>query len=154
MSDFDLNPPLVNRNDLIPGAVGLFNNLQWNLGRIFRDEHQRALPMQILMGLAMMLVLAALIVTSIVASFFFNVIGSEVVGGLGTLIALLTWTYLTGCLISLCGEIAVATDDWPAKRPPAVALNPTRVNTPVYDVPPEEKQQIVAPMRNIDRKSD
>jgi len=76
-----------------------------------------------------------------------------VYGGLGTVIALLTWTYLTGCLVSLCAEIAVATDDWLAKRPPAVALNPTPVNTPVHEVPLEEKKQIVAPLRDAGPKS-
>src|SRR5258708_40131090 len=43
-------------------------------------------------------------------------------GSLGTVIGLLTWTYLTGCVISLCAEIAVAMNDWLEKRPPAVAI--------------------------------
>src|SRR5258708_2245986 len=71
---------------LVYGAVGLFTNLQWNLSRIFRDERQRSLPIQILIGLVMMIMLAALIVTSIAASFFFNVVGSEVIGAQSPLI--------------------------------------------------------------------
>jgi hypothetical protein len=47
--------------------------------------------------------------------------------------------------VSLCAEIAVATDDWLAKRPP--------VNTPVHEVPPEEKNQIVASMRDAVEKT-
>ncbi len=31
---------------------------------------------------------------------------------------LLTWTYLTGALGSLCAEIGVATDDWLHRKPP------------------------------------
>lgn len=64
-------------------------------------------------------------------------------GSLGTVIGLLTWTYLTGCFISLCAEIAVATDDWLAKRPPAVTIVKQDVNKPLPEVPVSAQKQVV-----------
>lgn len=64
-------------------------------------------------------------------------------GSLGTVIGLLTWTYLMGCFISLCAEIAVATDDWLAKRPPAVTVVKPDVNKPLPEVPPSAQAQVV-----------
>jgi len=66
-------------------------------------------------------------------------------GSLGTVMALLTWTYLTGAFISLWGEIAVATDDWLSKRPPAVTIAAPVVNKPVHELTPEERQRSSAP---------
>ncbi len=202
---------------LVYGSVGLFTNLQRNLSRIFRDKHQRSLPMQILVGLIMMIALALLIIASIVVSTVFQAIGMEFVGqqspllaigaaliplaintfmffllfrmvprrkisrraiwpasllaafiweagknlfgwylanlanfglvygSLGTVVGLLTWTYLTGCLVSLCGEIAVATDDWLHRKPPAVAIVTPSVNKPADQVPPGAPELVVKP---------
>jgi membrane protein len=68
-----------------------------------------------------------------------------VYGSLGTVIGLLTWTYLTGCFISLCAEIAVATDDWLTKRPPAVAITPETTNKPADQVAPDAPELVVKP---------
>ncbi len=64
-------------------------------------------------------------------------------GSLGTVIGLLTWTYLTGCVISLCAEIAVAMNDWLEKRPPAVAIADPCVNKPLPEVPASAQKQVV-----------
>jgi membrane protein len=64
-------------------------------------------------------------------------------GSLGTVMGLLTWTYLTGCFISLCAEIAVATDDWLAKRPPAVTIVKPDVNKPLPEVPASAQDKVV-----------
>ncbi len=63
-------------------------------------------------------------------------------GSLGTVIGLLTWTYLTGCIISLCAEFAVATDDWLAKRAPAVATVDAPVNVPADQLPASEPGKV------------
>src|SRR5664279_775171 len=47
------------------GATGLFRNLQSSLSRIFRDKNQRALPMQILIGVIMIVGLGVLTTASI-----------------------------------------------------------------------------------------
>ncbi len=75
-----------------------------------------------------------------------------VYGSLGTVVGLLTWTYLTGCLISLCAEIAVATDDWRGQRPPAVAVVEPCVNKPINELSPDAKGQVVKVPTNADRK--
>jgi len=75
-----------------------------------------------------------------------------VYGSLGTVVGLLTWTYLTGCLISLCAEIAVATDDWMGQRPPAVAVAEPCVNKPINELPQDAKGQVVKVPTNADRK--
>ena len=64
-------------------------------------------------------------------------------GSLGTVIGLLTWTYLTGCLVSLCGELAVATEDWRTKQPPAIAVITLDVNKPANELPASAEGQIV-----------
>ncbi len=196
---------------LVYGGAGLFMNLQWNMSRIFRDEHQRIWPLQVLTGVLMMLSLALLIITSIVASTIFAIVSNKLLGtesflsktllgiaavalpltintlmftmlfrliprnkirwrallpaafiggigwelsknlfgwyvghlanfglmygSLGTVFGLLTWTYLTGCFISLCAEGAVATDDWLAKRPPAVVVQEPCINKPADELP-------------------
>jgi YihY family inner membrane protein len=66
-----------------------------------------------------------------------------VYGSLGTVIGLLTWTYLTGALISLCAEIAVATDDWLHRKPPAVAVVVPCVNKPANELPPDAPGQVL-----------
>jgi membrane protein len=201
---------------LIYGSVGLFTNLQFALSRIFRDKKQRLWPIQIMIGVIMLFVLASLIIVSVIASTVFSVLGGELFGqqspllvlgaglvplvldlsmfallfryvprrniawrpifvasligaliwelgkslfgwyatnlanfglmygSLGTVIALLTWTYLTGCLISICAEIAVATDDWLAKRPPAVAVVIPCVNKPADQLKPIGDQKLAA----------
>ncbi len=201
---------------LIYGSVGLFTNLQFDLSRIFRDQHQRSLPMQIVVGVLMLIVLASLLAMSLIASAVFSLVGPQLLGeqspllslgaallplalntvmfalmfryvprrniswrailpasilgafvwelgknlfgwyvanlanfglmygSLGTVIALLTWTYLTGCLISLCGEIAVTTDDWLAKRPPAVAVVVPCVNKPMDQLRSVGDQKLAA----------
>lgn len=209
---------------LIYGATGLFTNLQANLSRIFRDKQPRPWPVQVVIGVIMIAVLAVMILTSIVVSATYSVVGSVVVGeqsplttigaaliplsingllfllmfryiprrnigwrpmllgailaallwelaknlfgwyaanlanfglvygSLGTVVGLLTWTYLTGCLISLCAEIAVATDDWMGQRPPAVAVVEPCVNKPINELPPNTKGQVVKVATNADRK--
>ncbi|MBK8027328.1 MAG: YihY/virulence factor BrkB family protein [Chloroflexi bacterium] len=57
-----------------------------------------------------------------------------VYGSLGTVIGLLTWTYLTGCIVSLCAEIAVATEDWRTEQPPAVAVITPDLNVPANEL--------------------
>ena len=198
------------------GATGLFRNLQANLRRIFRDEKGRPLPIQILIGVIMMVVLAVLITASIVISAIFSAVGGEfihgqpallamggaliplainvslfalmfrmlprrkiswqailpaallgaiiweigknlfglyvanlanfglVYGSLGTVIGLLTWTYLTGCVVSLCAEIAVASEDWRTKQPPAIAVTtPDIINKPANELPADTEGQVV-----------
>src|SRR5437667_5397338 len=66
-----------------------------------------------------------------------------VYGSLGTVIGLLTWTYLTGALVSLCAEIAVATDDWLHRQPPAVAIAVPCVNKPANELPPDAPGQVI-----------
>lgn len=63
-------------------------------------------------------------------------------GSLGTVFGLLTWTYLTGCFISLCAEVAVATDDWLAKRPPAVVVAEPCTNKPADQLPPDAPNKV------------
>jgi membrane protein len=65
-----------------------------------------------------------------------------VYGSIGAVIGLLTWTYLTGCMVSLCGEIAVATDDWRNNRPRAVALHAPTTNKPASQLPSSLKAQV------------
>ncbi|MHB8626040.1 MAG: YihY/virulence factor BrkB family protein [Aggregatilineales bacterium] len=199
---------------LIYGSTGLFTNLQWGLSRIFRDKQQRVWPLQVLIGVLMMLTLGVLISATIIASTIFNIIGATIVGpqsillrvpaaliplaldallffmmyrlvpqrkiswkailpasllgalvwelaknlygwyvanlanfgavygSIGAVIGLLTWTYLTGCMVSLCGEIAVATDDWRNKRPRSVALNAPTTNKPTTQLPQSIKAQV------------
>ncbi|MCC7448740.1 MAG: YihY/virulence factor BrkB family protein [Anaerolineae bacterium] len=209
---------------LVYGATGLFTNLQANLSRIFRDKQPRLWPIQVVIGVIMIAVLAVMIMTSIVVSATFSAVGMAFVGdqsplmnigaalipltinvllfllmfrfipqrnigwrpmllgailaallwelaknlfgwyaanlanfglvygSLGTVVGLLTWTYLTGCLISLSAEIAVATDDWLGQRPPAVAVAEPCVNKPMNELPPEAKGQVVQVPTNADRK--
>jgi len=66
-----------------------------------------------------------------------------VYGSLGTVIGLLTWTYLTGCLVSLCAEIAVATEDWRTQQPPAIVLPAPDLNKPANEVPASMEGQVV-----------
>ncbi len=66
-----------------------------------------------------------------------------VYGSLGTVIGLLTWTYLTGALVSLCAEIAVATDDWLHRKPPAIAVVVPCVNKPANELPPVAPGQVL-----------
>jgi len=211
---------------LMYGSVGLFTHLQWNLSRIFRDEKKRTFIAQILLGLAMMLVLAVLTIISIVASVLFGQIGTQmmganspvttigealvpvaldalmfgllfrfvphrkiapqalwpaallagiawelskllfgwyvanlanfgvVYGSLGTVIGLLTWMYLTGCFVSLWGEVAVATDDWLARRAPAIAVKSAPINKSLPDITADEREHIAGPMRYTDRDLD
>lgn len=196
---------------LVYGAAGLFMNLQFNLSRIFRDKEQRSWPIQLIIGVLMLIALAILIIASIVVSGLFTVVGRTFLGdksplfnifvsisagvlpllidsamfimlfrlvpqrkiawralipgavlgavlwelsknlfgwyvvnlanfglmygSLGTVIGLLTWTYLTGCLISLCAEGSVATDDWFAKRAPAVTVAEPVINKPADELP-------------------
>src|SRR5579859_6949362 len=42
---------------LIYGSTGLFMNLQWSLSRIFRDNQQRIWPLQLVIGVIMILIL-------------------------------------------------------------------------------------------------
>ncbi len=63
-------------------------------------------------------------------------------GSLGTIMGLLSWTYLTGCFISLCAEGAVATDDWLAKRAPAVVVNEPCTNKPADELPPDAPNKV------------
>ena len=197
------------------GATGLFRNLQANLRRIFRDNKSRSLPIQILIGVIMMMGLAILITASIIISAIFGAVQGEFLqvppallaaggaliplainmimfalmfrlvprreiawrsilpaallgaliweigknlfglyvanlanfgilyGSLGTVIGLLTWTYLTGCLVSLCAEIAVATEDWRTEQPPAIAVTPLDLNKPANELPASAKGQVV-----------
>ncbi len=193
-------------------------SLQWNLSRIFRDKAQRSWPVQLVIGVLMLIGLALLIIVSIVVSALFTIVSTDVLGkqsalfgvmaglgavlipltidtlmftmllrlipqnkivwralipsailaavgwelsknlfgwyvvhlanfglmygSLGTVIGLLTWTYLTGCFISLCAEFAVATDDWLAKRPPAAAVAAPAANTPVDQLPTDAPGKI------------
>ncbi len=200
---------------LVYGAVGLFTNLQNHLSRIFRDKRARIWPVQILIGVVMMIALAVLVVASLLTSATFSAVSMEfigdespmlkvgaalvpltintimfflmfrlvprrkigrrsiwpaailaafiwevgknlfgwyvtnlanfglVYGSLGTVIGLLTWTYLTGALISLCAEIAVATDDWRRRKPPAVAVVVPCVNKPANELPPDAPGQVL-----------
>jgi YihY family inner membrane protein len=200
---------------LLYGATGLFRTLQGDLSRIFRDKRRRAWPLEVLIGVIMLLAMTVLIGASIVTSAIFSAVGMEflgekslmfhlgaaliplaintimffllfrlvprrkihrrgiwpaallaafiwelgknlfgwyaanlanfglVYGSLGTVIGLLTWTYLTGALISLCGEIAVATDDWMNRKPPAVAVAAPSVNTPANELPPDAPGQVL-----------
>jgi membrane protein len=66
-------------------------------------------------------------------------------GSLGTVMALLAWTYLTGAFISLWGELAVATDDWLSRRPPAVTINASPVNKLIHELTSEEREHSSAP---------
>jgi membrane protein len=197
------------------GATGLFRNLQANLRRIFRDKKSRSLPIQILIGVIMMMGLAFLITASIIISAIFRAVQGEFLnvpaallaaggaliplainmimfalmfrmvprrkiawwsilpaalfgaliweigknlfglyvanlanfgilyGSLGTVIGLLTWTYLTGCLVSLCAEIAVATEDWRTEQPPAIAVTPLDLNKPANELPVSAEGQVV-----------
>lgn len=197
------------------GSTGLFRNLQANLRRIFRDKKSRSLPIQILIGVIMMIGLAILITASIVISAIFravqgewfhvspvllavggaliplainvimfalmfrlvprtkiswgsifpaalvgafiweigkNLFGSYVLnlanfgivyGSLGTVIGLLTWTYLTGCIVSLCAEIAVATEDWRTEQPPAIAVTTPDLNKPANELSAHDDGQVV-----------
>ena len=197
------------------GATGLFRNLQASLGRIFRDNIRRALPMQVLIGVVMIVVLGVLSIASILISAIFRAVNGEfmhgqlallavggglvplainmslfallfrlvprrkiswrsilpaallgaviweigknlfgwyvvnlanygvIYGSLGTVIGLLTWTYLTGCLVSLCGELAVATEDWRTKQPPAIAVITLDVNKPADELPASAEGQII-----------
>jgi membrane protein len=198
------------------GATGLFRNLQANLRRIFRDKKSRSLPLQILIGLIMMIGLAILSTASILISAIFSAIQGELFhlppalqvvvgaviplainvimfalmfrlvprtkiswrsilpaalfgaliwelgknlfglyvlnlanfgilyGSLGTVIGLLTWTYLTGCLVSLCAEIAVATEDWRTEQPPAIAVTPLDLNKPANELPVSAEGQVIS----------
>jgi YihY family inner membrane protein len=45
-----------------------------------------------------------------------------VYGSLTAVIGLLTWMFVLGCIISVCAELAVASDDWRHGRPPATAV--------------------------------
>jgi membrane protein len=200
---------------LVYGSVGLFTNLQWDLSRIFRDKRQRSFPLQVLIGVVMLIALALLITASLLTSATFSAVSMEfigdqspmfkvgaaliplaintlmfflmfrfvprrkisrrailrgallaafiweigknlfgwyvanlanfglVYGSLGTVIGLLTWTYLTGALISLCAEIAVATDDWLHRKPPAVAIAVPCVNKPANELPPDAPGQVL-----------
>ena len=62
-------------------------------------------------------------------------------GSLGALIGLLIWMFLIGSIISLCAEIAVATDDWMAARIPSVAVEQIVPNVPADELSPEEKRE-------------
>ncbi len=66
-----------------------------------------------------------------------------VYGSLGTVIGLLTWTYLTGCVVSLCAEVAVATEDWLTKQPPAIAVAAPDLNKPANELPQNTEGQVV-----------
>lgn len=74
-----------------------------------------------------------------------------VYGSLGTVIGLLTWTYLTGCLVSLCAEVAVATEDWHTKQPPAIAVITPDINKPANELPPGAAGQVVNVETNAGR---
>lgn len=65
-----------------------------------------------------------------------------VYGSIGAIIGLLTWTYLTGCMVSLCGELAVATDDWRNNRPRSVALHLPTTNKPASQLPGSIKAKV------------
>jgi membrane protein len=205
------------------GATGLFRNLQASLKRIFRDKQTRPLPIQILIGVIMMVGLAVLSIASIVISAIFSAVGEEyihgqpallalgagliplaintlmfalmfrmvprrriswqsilpaallgaviweiaknlfgwyvtnlanygvVYGSLGTVIGLLTWTDLTGCLVSLCAAVAVVTEDWRTKQPPAIAVTPPEVNKSANELPASVKGQVVTVETHDDR---
>ena len=64
-----------------------------------------------------------------------------VYGSLGALIGLLIWMFLIGSIISLCAEIAVATDDWLAARAPSVAVEQLIPNIPVDELSPEDRKE-------------
>jgi len=66
-----------------------------------------------------------------------------VYGSLGTVIGLLTWTYLTGCIVSLCAEIAVATEDWRTEQPPAIAVTTPDLNKPANELPASAEGQVM-----------
>ncbi|MBA3867546.1 MAG: YihY/virulence factor BrkB family protein [Anaerolineae bacterium] len=197
------------------GATGLFRNLQANLRRIFRDKKSRSLPIQILIGVIMMIGLAILTTASIIISAIFSAVQGElfhlppvllaaagaliplainmimfalmfrlvprtkiswrsilpaalvgafiwemgknlfglyvanlanfgiVYGSLGTVIGLLTWTYLTGCIVSLCAEMAVATEDWRTEQPPAIAVTTPDLNKPANELPASAEGQVM-----------
>ncbi|MEP7284175.1 MAG: YihY/virulence factor BrkB family protein [Chloroflexota bacterium] len=179
---------------LLFGATRLFTDLQRSLSRIFSDKRPRPWYFQILIGTAMIAVLALLLIISASLSDWLNTISLRLVGrksplvGVGTLLALLitntgmfallfrfiprrkiawpvwlpsallaagvfafsrsifdwyllhvanfgvvygsvsavigllTWLFLTGCVILLCAEVAVATDDWRLSRLPIVEI--------------------------------
>jgi len=73
-------------------------------------------------------------------------------GSLGTVIGLLTWTYLTGCLVSLCAEIAVATEDWRTEQPPAIAVTPLDLNKPANELLASAEGQVVTVETNDSRR--
>ncbi len=59
------------------------------------------------------------------------------------MIGLLTWTYLTGCLVSFCAELAVATEDWRTKQPPVIAVIMPDVNKPANELSASAEGQVV-----------
>ena len=208
---------------LLYGATGLFRNLQASLRRIFRDKDARPIPIQILIGVIMLVGLAVLTTASILISAIFGAVGAEFIhgqpallalgvgviplainaimfalmfrmvprrkiswrsilpaallgafaweigknlfgwyvtnlanygviyGSLGTVIGLLTWTYLTGCMVSLCAELAVVTEDWRTKQPPAIAVTPPSLNKSANELPASAEGQVVSVETNDDR---
>ena len=74
-----------------------------------------------------------------------------VYGSLGTVIGLLTWTYLTGCMVSLCAELAVVTEDWRTKQPPAIAVTPPSLNKSANELPASAEGQVVSVEANDDK---
>jgi YihY family inner membrane protein len=56
-----------------------------------------------------------------------------VYGSLGALMGLLIWMFFIGCIISICAEIAVATDDWKQARVPQIAIEMALPNAPVNE---------------------
>jgi membrane protein len=71
-------------------------------------------------------------------------------GSLGTVIGLLTWTYVTGCVVSVCAELAVVTEDWRTKQPPAIAVNPPSINKSANELPVSVEGQVVSVEKNDD----
>ncbi|HVO41281.1 MAG TPA: YihY/virulence factor BrkB family protein [Aggregatilineales bacterium] len=64
-----------------------------------------------------------------------------VYGSLAAIMGLLMWMFFLGSLISLCGEMTIATADWQAHRPPAVAIAVPEVNYAVDELTPTLRRE-------------
>jgi YihY family inner membrane protein len=62
-------------------------------------------------------------------------------GSLAAVMGLLMWMFFIGCLISICAEIAVATADWQAERPPSIAIDVPEPNVPADELSPTLRRE-------------
>ncbi len=84
---------------------------------LFRYIPQRKIAWRVLIPVTICGAIAYQLSRTIFDWYLLNVANLGVVyGSVSTVIGLLTWLFLIGCIILICAEVAVATDDWRLAR--------------------------------------